>query len=136
LYAAISASNFVCSGSDFVETAAQQTASAYASAVASVVADCILVGDATAKVHAVANARAKAEVWVTSYFNAFSAAGDCETCEAFSRSYGYISKYVFLEAIATAEVKVCTASTSRESRLLYAHSHSCINECNSKILTL
>jgi hypothetical protein len=115
VYAAASASKAVCSGVDFVQTAANQTASAYASAVASVVADCILVGDATAKVNAVANARAKAEVWVASYFDAFAAAGDCETCESFARSYGYISKYVFLEAIATAEVKVCTVSTAREA---------------------
>jgi hypothetical protein len=94
---------------------AQQTASAHAVAVASVVADCVLVGDATATVHALANARAKVEAWVTSYFNAFVFSGDCETCEAFASSYGCISKYVFLEAIPTAEVNVCEVLTAKES---------------------
>jgi hypothetical protein len=75
--------------------------------VASVVANCVLVGDASAKVTALANAKAKAEVWVSSYFGAVAAAGDCETCSAYAASWGYISKYVFLEAIASAGVKVC-----------------------------
>jgi hypothetical protein len=72
-----------------------------------VVAECVLVGDASAKVTALANAKAKAEVWVTSYFNAISFSSDCQTCSAYAASWGYISKYVFLEAIATAGVKVC-----------------------------
>jgi hypothetical protein len=100
-------SNYVCNGAGTAAAVAQATASAYAAAVASVVANCILVGDASAKVTALANARAKAEIWVTSYFNAFAFASDCETCGAYAESWGFISKYVFLEAIATASVKVC-----------------------------
>jgi hypothetical protein len=112
--AAASASAFVCNGAGTSAAAAQSTASAYAAAVASVVADCVLVGDATAKVTALANAQAKAEVWVGAYFDAFAAAGDCETCSAFASSWGYISKYVFLEAIATAGVKVCHPPPSHD----------------------
>jgi hypothetical protein len=105
---------YICDGVYDAYAVAQETASAYAAAVASVVADCVLVGDATAKVTALANARAKAEVWVKSYFSAFTFTFDCIGCSAFAESYGYISKYVFLEAIATAEVKVCHQLTLQE----------------------
>jgi hypothetical protein len=105
--AAASAGAYLCKGAGTAAAAAQATASAYAAAVASVVASCVRVGDAAAKVTALANAQAKAEVWVGSYFNAISSAIDCEPCTAFASSWGYISKYVFLEAIATAGVKVC-----------------------------
>jgi hypothetical protein len=98
---------YLCEGVGDANAIAEHTASAYAAAVASVVADCVLVGDASAKVTALANARAQAEVWVSSYFKAASLTTDCITCSAFASSYGYISKYVFLEAIATAEVQVC-----------------------------
>jgi hypothetical protein len=105
--AAASAVKYLCNGDGDPLVIAQQTASAYAAAVASVVANCVLVGDVSAKVTALANARAKAEVWVNSYFDAYAFGSDCKTCDAFARSWGFISKYVFLEAIASAEVKVC-----------------------------
>jgi hypothetical protein len=105
--AAASAVKYLCNGDGDPLVIAQQTASAYAAAVASVVANCVLVGDVSAKVTALANARAKAEVWVNSYFDAYAFGSDCKTCEAFAHSWGFISKYVFLEAIASAEVKVC-----------------------------
>jgi hypothetical protein len=100
-------SNYLCHGIGTTAALARQTASAYAAAVASAVANCILVGDASAKVTALANANAKAEVWVTSYFDAIASAADCKTCTLYAQSWGYVSKYVFLEAIATAGVKVC-----------------------------
>jgi hypothetical protein len=87
-----------------------QTASAFAQAVASATAECILSGDATASAFASAEAKAKAEIWVASYFDAFAAATNCETCEAWAGSWGYIEKWVFLEAIAKAQVKVCDTS--------------------------
>jgi hypothetical protein len=98
---------YLCDGVGDANAIAEQTAEAYAAAVVSVVADCVLVGDATAKVTALANARAQAEVWVNSYFSAYAFGTDCKTCGAFADSYGYISKYVFLEAIAAVEVNVC-----------------------------
>jgi hypothetical protein len=121
LYAATDVANYVCHGVGTTAALAQQTASVYAAAVASVVANCVLVGDASAKVTALANAKAKAEVWVTSYFNAIAFSNDCETCFAYAASWGFISKYVFLEAIATAGVKVghlmCTFTSNHFLRI-------------------
>jgi hypothetical protein len=107
---AANAAAYICDGTGSSNDIAAQTASAYASAVASVVANCVLVGDSSAKVHAVAEAKAQAEIWVSSYFEAVANAANCETCEAWAYSWGYISKWVFLEAIAKAEVKVCNVS--------------------------
>jgi hypothetical protein len=98
---------YLCDGTGDANAIAEATAEAFAAAVVSVVAECVLVGNATAKVTALANARAQAEVWVNSYFSASAFSSDCKTCNAFASSYGYISKYVFLEAIAAAEVTVC-----------------------------
>jgi hypothetical protein len=105
--AAKQAAAYICDGSGSSEEAASATASAYAAAVASVVAECVLAGDASASVKATADARAKAEVWVLAYFDAVAQASDCEKCEAWAASWGYIEKWVFLEAIAQAEVNVC-----------------------------
>jgi hypothetical protein len=58
-------------------------------------------------VKASAEAKAQAEVWVSAYFAALAEATTCTKCEAWADSLGYIEKYVFLEAIAKAEIKVC-----------------------------
>jgi hypothetical protein len=108
--AAASVSAYLCNGSGTAAGAAQAATSAYAAAVVSAVASCILVGDASVKVSALANARVKAEAWVSAHFDAITSAVDCEPCGEvtdFAYSWGYINKYVFLEAIATASVKVC-----------------------------
>jgi hypothetical protein len=101
------AAAYVCDGTGSSEEAAYATASAYAAAVASVVANCVLAGDASASVKAAADARARAEVWVSAFFDVVAQATDCEKCEAWASSWGYIEKYVFLEAIAQAGVRVC-----------------------------
>jgi hypothetical protein len=44
---------------------------------------------------------------VSAYFAALAEATTCTKCEAWADSLGYIEKYVFLEAIAKAEIKVC-----------------------------
>jgi hypothetical protein len=105
--AAGSVSAYLCDGLGTAAGAAQAAASAYAAAVASAAASCILVGDARAKEASLANARAKAEAWVSAHFDAITTAVDCEKCSPFVVSWGYIHKYVFLEAISTAEGKVC-----------------------------
>lgn len=69
--------------------------------------ECELSGDASVSVNAKTRARATAEIWATSYFDAFASADNCQKCDAYADSYGYITKYVFLEAIAEAEIKVC-----------------------------
>jgi hypothetical protein len=80
----------VCKGAGTAAAVAQATASVYAVAVASMVANCVLVGEASAKVTALANAKAKAEVWVSSYFGTVATAGDCETCSAYATSWEYV----------------------------------------------
>jgi spore coat protein U-like protein len=97
----------ICTGAGLATDVAKATASAYAAACASVVASCVLVGDSTAKVKALASAQAKAEIWVASYFNALAFGSDCEACTAYASSKGYIEKYVFLDAVAKAGVTVC-----------------------------
>jgi hypothetical protein len=82
------------------------------------VANCVLTGDASASVKATADATAKANVWVSSYFDAIAEASNCKTCEAFANSWGYIEKWVFLEAIAWAEVAVCYVLDGRNSFFL------------------
>jgi hypothetical protein len=104
--AAASAVKYLCKGDGDAHAIAVATASAYAAAVASVVAKCVLVGDVSAKITALANAEAKAKVWVNSYFDSFAFGADCKTCDSIANSWGFISKYVFLEAIAKAQIKV------------------------------
>jgi hypothetical protein len=58
-------------------------------------------------VKASAEARARAEIWISAYFDAISSAATCGTCQAWAQAWGYIEKWVFLEAIAKAEVNVC-----------------------------
>jgi hypothetical protein len=131
--AAASAAAFACDGTGSAASVAKATASAYAAAVASVTATCVLAGDATASVKASAEARAKAEVWVSAYFDAIASAATCGTCKAWASSWGYIEKWVFLEAIAKAEVKVCCIFHflvfffSRRIRCAKATSHLIVN---------
>jgi hypothetical protein len=105
--AAASAAAFACDGTGSAEAIATQTAKAYAAAVASATVTCVLAGDATASVKASAQARARAEIWISAYFDAISFAATCETCQSWASAWGYIEKWVFLEAVAKAEVRVC-----------------------------
>jgi hypothetical protein len=111
--AASSAIAFACDGTGSHSSIASATAEAYASAIAGIVGGCVLAGDASAKVYASAQARAGAEIWVSAFFEAMASAATCEKCAAFADSWGYIKKWVFLEAIAKAEYKVCLPSADR-----------------------
>jgi hypothetical protein len=82
------------------------------------VATCSLTGESIASVKAFADARAKANLWVSSYFDAVAEASNCKTCKAFASSWGYIEKWVFLEAIARAEVAVCYVLDGRNQQFL------------------
>jgi hypothetical protein len=107
VFAGALASARICKGAGTDTDVALAAASAYAAACASVVAECVLVGDASAKVTALAKAQAKAEIWVASYFDAIAFASDCEACKAYAQSWGYIEKYVLLDAVAKAGGTVC-----------------------------
>lgn len=108
VHTAADAKKYICSGgsSGVAHDVASATAKAYAKAVAAASAECKLSGDATAHVDAYSKAVAKANVWLEAYAQAVAAAGDCENCEAFAESWGYIAKDVFLKAVADAKVKV------------------------------
>jgi hypothetical protein len=110
VFVAAGAAKYLCDDYGDPYAIAESTASAFAEAVAYAAASCVLIGDATANAHASANAKAQAEIWVTSYFDAWASASDCKKCDAYASSWGYIQKYVFLEAVANAEVKVCNTS--------------------------
>ena len=69
-------------------------------------AKCEVEGEGGAYVNAHANAKAAGEVFVSAYAQAFASATDCDTCEAYAQSFGYIEKHVFLKAIADAGVYV------------------------------
>jgi hypothetical protein len=111
--AATSAAAFACDGTGSASSIARQTAGAFALAIAGSAGGCVLAGDASAKVYASAQARSKAEVWLSAYFEAIALAATCGKCEAFTTSWGYIEKWVFLEAIAKAEFKVCLPSADQ-----------------------
>lgn len=123
MYAAAQARAYICDGAGSVDAIAAETASAFALAVASASVDCRLEGDASVHVDAKASAYAQAEIWAAAYFNAYAFGTNCETCDAFAESYGYIEKYVFLQAVADAEVKVCCMHTVAELCMLCYHHH-------------
>jgi hypothetical protein len=123
--AAASAAVFLCDGTGSAESIASQTASAYALAVADAIAYCVLTGP-SAKAHATAAARARAEIWVSAYFDALTQAISCVKCSEWGYSWGYIKKWVFLEAITRAEVKVCRVSQRRCMCQTNMHSDSCL----------
>jgi hypothetical protein len=110
VYVAASAAAYLCDGVGSAYDVASQTASAYAEALAYAAAQCVLVGDSSAKAYASAQAKAKAEIWVSADFEAYAEATNCETCQSWAYSWGYVSKHVLLEAVAEVEVKVCNAS--------------------------
>ena len=102
------AAAYICNGESgkSAHSIAEATASAFAQAVASASATCEVQGHAEVHVAASASAIAAAEVWVAAYAQAFASAGDCDKCDAYSASYGYVEKEVFLKAVAQADVKV------------------------------
>jgi hypothetical protein len=121
-----SAAAFLCDGTGFAESIASQTASAYALAVADAIAYCVLTGP-SAKAHATAAARARAEIWVSAYLDALSQATMCVKCSEWGYSWGYIKKWVLLEAITRAEVKVCCVVSQRRCMChTNMHSDNCL----------
>ena len=108
LCAAADASAYICNGETgkSAHNIAEATASAFALAVATASATCEVQGDAEVHVSASASAIAAAEVWVAAYAQAFAGAGDCDKCDAYAASFGYIEKEVFLKAVAQADIKV------------------------------
>lgn len=109
--AAAHAQEYICSGGSGVHSEhdiAEATAEAFAIAVATASADCELEGDAAVYVKAGAHAKAAAEVFVEAYADAFASSTVCGTCDAYASSWGYVSKHVFLEAVAKAGFLVCT----------------------------
>jgi len=113
--AAAEAAAYLCGnneGEKTVEDIAHDTASAYALAVASASAECKLEGSAYVQVDASASAEAKAKVWVAAFADAMGDAGDCQKCNAYALSFGYVEENVFLKAVADASVKVCSLGCS------------------------
>ena len=104
--AAARARSYICRGIGSAEKIAEDTAEAFALAVATASAKCELEGTTELYVNAHAHAKAAGEVFVAAYSDAFAAATDCDTCQAYAQSWGYIEKTVFLEAIAKAGVYV------------------------------
>jgi hypothetical protein len=113
LLAVADASAYICdSGTKKTDVQiAEETAEAFAVAVASASAQCDLQGTTNAYVNAHAQAKAAAEVFVQAYAAAWASAGDCEKCGAFVGSFGYVEKYVFLEAVASTGFNVCPPLT-------------------------
>lgn len=117
LCAAADASAYICSEGESgksAHTIATATAEAFALAVASASAECELLGDANVQVDASSSAVAAATVWLGAYAAAFAGAGDCDKCDAFAASYGYVEKDVFLKAVADAEIKVCAPNRASD----------------------
>lgn len=99
------AAEYICGGGSGTHTEhdiAEATAEAFAIAVATASAECELEGDTAAYVNAKAHAKAAADVFVEAYADAFAGATVCGKCDAYASSWGYVSKHVFLEAVAKA----------------------------------
>jgi hypothetical protein len=105
--AAADAAALICNGETgkSAHSIATATAEAFALAIASASATCEAQGNANFKAAASASAKAAAQVWVSAYAAAFAKAGDCNKCEAYASSVGYVEKEVFLKAVAQADVK-------------------------------
>lgn len=107
--AAADAAAFICNAladATSSQQIAEDTASAFALAVASASVECELQGDAYVQVDASSSAVAAAEVWVGLYANAVAEAGACEKCDAYASSFVIIEQGIFLEAVAQADVHV------------------------------
>jgi hypothetical protein len=106
-FPAVNARQHICGSGNLTSTAiAEATAEAFALAVATASAECELNGTAQAYVNADAKAEARANVWLEAYASAFASASVCDNCEAYASSWGYVSKHVFLEAVAEVSVQV------------------------------
>jgi hypothetical protein len=103
MHAAAAAGAYLCSetGTATAETTAQATATLFAEAVARASVFC--EGD-TPKASVLATQAA--EDWLEAYAEAFAQSSVCNTCESTVSSWGYVAKYVFLEAVASASAIV------------------------------
>lgn len=100
---------FVCGtdGTADAYAAASATASAFATAIAEVSATCVVSGDAQGTAYGFAEAQAEASVWLEAYASALSAAISCgNQCSAFTDSFAYVGKDVFLSAYAATEATI------------------------------
>jgi hypothetical protein len=107
MHAAAAAGAYLCSetGTATAETAAQATATLFAEAVARASVFC--EGDTafyTPKASVLATQAAKD--WLDAYAEAFAETSVCNTCESTVSSWGFVAKYVFLEAVASASAIV------------------------------
>lgn len=114
------AAAYICNGETdkSAHSIAEATASAYAEALAFASVQCSIEGDAEAHGTASAKAEAAAHVWIKAYAEAFASAGDCDKCEAWAESYGYVEKEVFLKAVASAEAKLDVVSSGGQQAFI------------------
>lgn len=120
--ASADAFGYICNG-ETIKTAsdiAADTAEAFALAVASASVACELEGDAMVQVDASASAVAAAKVWVAAYAEAFAGAGDCDQCDAYATSFGYIEQEVFLKAVAEASIWLEAYTTAQGPALYFS----------------
>jgi hypothetical protein len=107
--AAAEVAAYVCGGEGFAsfEEAAAETAALFAQAVAQASVYCEASGDGTSS-YANANIYSVqiAEAWLAAYTEAFASSNICNKCEIYDWSWGYVEKYVFLEAVANASATV------------------------------
>jgi hypothetical protein len=105
---AAAVAKFACGGEGYVsaEAAAEATATLFAQAVAQASVKCEASGDTKFYANANAYAVQTAEGWLTAYAEAFAKASVCKKCDAYAASWGYVEKYVFLEAVASASATV------------------------------
>jgi hypothetical protein len=109
MHAVAAASQWACgddqSGDPY--DVAVATAKVFAKAVAGAFVYCKAMGDTKFYAKATAEATATLETWLTAYAEAFASAGVCGVCDSYAESFGYVQKYVCLEAVAMAEAEVC-----------------------------
>jgi hypothetical protein len=108
MHAAAAAGAYLCSetGTATAETAAQATATLFAEAVARASVFCEAEGDTAFYAKADVLATQAAEDWIEAYAEAFAESSVCNTCASTVSSWGYVAKYVFLEAVASASATV------------------------------
>jgi hypothetical protein len=95
---------FLCDGTGSEGDISNRTAAVFASAAFA--RACLPYGLPNSPEEVLEDVRGRVDVWLYALLDAMTYGSTCEKCEAWASSWGYIVKWVFMDAITKAEYHV------------------------------